>query len=57
MLKHAENIQTIMIAIKPGIFNHFFKRFDKDMIKDYFAKLRDLQENFEAMIDLSKPII
>ena len=29
-----------MIAIKPGIFNHYFKRFTKEMIKEYFKKLR-----------------
>ena len=32
-----------MIAIKPGIFNHYFKRFTKEMIKEYFKKLRPEQ--------------
>jgi hypothetical protein len=29
-----------MIAIKPSIFNHYFKKFTKEMIKDYFHKIR-----------------
>jgi hypothetical protein len=38
-----------MIAIKPGIFNHYLKKFTKEMIKDYFHKIRvEYSENAEA---------
>ena len=38
-----------MIAIKPGFFSYYFKKFDKEMIKAYFSKIRK-----EAMYDKLK---
>ena len=33
-----------MIAIKPGYFKQYFRRFTKEMIKDYFKALRQKNE-------------
>ena len=38
-----------MIAIKPGFFSYYFKKFNKEMIKVYFSKVRK-----EAMYDKMK---
>lgn len=40
MLRHSENINAIMIAIKPGYYSYYFVKFTKEMLKEYFKKVR-----------------
>jgi hypothetical protein len=40
MLQHQELIMSVKEAIKPGIFQTFYRPYTKEMIKDYFKKLQ-----------------
>ena len=40
MIQHQEMILSIKDAIKPGIFQTFYKPYTKDQIKNYFLKLQ-----------------
>ena len=42
-----------MICIKPSLWQIYFKRFNKDMIKIYCKKVRDEQIEKQRQIDLS----
>lgn len=42
---HEMQINAIMAAIKPGLFNIFLKRFEKHMIKSYLLKVKS--SNYE----------
>jgi hypothetical protein len=39
MLQHQMQIMAIKDAIKPGVLSTYIKPYDKEMIKEYFAKL------------------
>ena len=40
LLQHAEYIHAIMLAIKPGLWSYFNKRFTQEMVKAYFRQVR-----------------
>ena len=40
MLDHAEHINAIMIAMKPGLYEYYFVKFTKEIVKDYFRTIR-----------------
>lgn len=39
LLEHQELITAIMIAIKPRLFQFYFQRYTKEMIKNYFNQI------------------
>ena len=44
IIQHEEQINTILIQIKPGIYDHFFKKHTKEMMKNYFRELRNKEK-------------
>ena len=40
LLEHSEHINAIMIAMKPGIYEYYFVKFKKEIIKEYFRNIR-----------------
>ena len=34
-LRHQDQINAVMMAIKPGFFNIYFKKYDKEMVLQY----------------------
>jgi len=49
VLNHSENINAIMLAIKPGICSIFAKKYNKDMVYQYLHKLKHEQEHRREM--------
>jgi len=43
LLDHREQIDSIMLSIKPSLFGMLFKRFTAVMIKDYIRNLREIE--------------
>ena len=37
---HEMSINAVLVAIKPGIFDIIFTKFDKEMIKSYLKKIK-----------------
>ena len=54
LLQHAESIHAIMLAIKPGLWSYFNKRFTQEMIKEYFGQVR--REAGAAEVNLRKTL-
>ena len=44
VLNHHEQIDAIMLNLKPQLSHMFFKKFDKNKIKKYFKEIRDKKE-------------
>ena len=43
LLDHREQIDSIMLSIKPSLFGMLFKRFTAVMIKEYIKSLREIE--------------
>ena len=41
ILEHQDQINALMIAIKPSLYEYYFKRFTPDMIKRFFLDVRN----------------
>jgi hypothetical protein len=50
LLEHREEINALMIAIKPNIIEHYTKNFNKTLIKEYIKSIRN--EELENEIKL-----
>ena len=44
LLDHNEQIDAILISLKPSLCHMFFKKYEKDELKEYFQKLRTEDE-------------
>lgn len=40
---HEQSINAVMVAIKPGIFDILFTKFDEKMIRNYLIKIKMAQ--------------
>lgn len=47
ILKHQQEIDSIMISLKPTIYSFFFKKLTKNDLKEFFEKMRVDEKNYQ----------
>ena len=55
VLNHHEQIDAIMLNLKPQLSHMFFKKFDKNKIKKYFKEIRvRKKENEKTVLSITE---
>lgn len=52
--KHEAEIFAIMQAIKPGLFDTLFKKFNKEIVKEYLVKLKGRQVSQKSKCEIDE---